>query len=140
MVRFRLNELLVLLLREHGYSDRRPVVSGKGAQQVRAAIEYINAHLYEDISLPGIAAAVGMSPNYFSALFRQVSDVTLWGYITDKRIGAAIQLLTNKHCNASLLEIATRCGFNNTANFNKAFRKATGATPSEYRKLYDLPL
>ena len=73
-------------------------------------------------------------------LFRQVSDVTLWGYITDKRIGAAIQLLTDKHCNASMLEIATRCGFNNTANFNKAFRKATGSTPSQYRKLYDPPL
>ena len=138
MVRSRLNELLVLLLREHGYSDRRPVVSGKGAQQVRAAIEYINAHLYEDISLPGIAAAVGMSPNYFSALFRQVSDVTLWGYITDKRIGAAIQLLTDKHCNASMLEIATRSGYNNTASFKKAFCKATGITPGEYRELYDL--
>ena len=34
----------------------------------------------------------------------------------------------------SILDIAFKCGFNNTANFNKMFRKYTGRTPSEYRK------
>jgi AraC-like DNA-binding protein len=38
----------------------------------------------------------------------------------------------------TVLEIACRCGFHNTANFNRAFLRFTGLTPSEYRK--DVPL
>ena len=33
----------------------------------------------------------------------------------------------------SVLEVATKVGFNNTANFNKAFKKHTGMTPKEVR-------
>ena len=99
----------------------RPATGQKGAQTIRSAIEHIDAHLHEDFSLADIAAAVGMSPNFLS---------TLWGYISDKPIGTAIRLLTDKHCTDSMLEIATRSGYNNTASFNKAFCKATGITPA----------
>jgi len=33
----------------------------------------------------------------------------------------------------TMLDIALSCGFNNTANFNKTFRKLTGMTPTDYR-------
>lgn len=40
----------------------------------------------------------------------------------------------------TMLDIALACGFNNTANFNKAFLKLTGMTPSDYKKAEDILL
>lgn len=80
----------------------RPATGQKGAQTIRSAIEHIDTHLHEYFSLTDIAAAVGMSPNFLS---------TLWGYISDKPIGTAIRLLTDKHCIDSMLEIATRSDY-----------------------------
>ena len=37
-----------------------------------------------------------------------------------------------------MINIASECGFNNTANFNKAFKKFTGMTPTEYRESGDI--
>ena len=54
-----------------------------------------------------------------------------WDYITVKRIDLARRLLAESDKN--ILEIAMLCGFNNTANFNRAFRNVTGKTPKEIR-------
>ena len=59
--------------------------------------------------------------------------MTLWDYISAKRINKAAQLLATETKTMNILDIATQCGYNSTANFNKAFKKITGMTPSEYR-------
>lgn len=48
-----------------------------------------------------------------------------------------MQLLKSES-NLNIIEIAAQCGFNNTANFNKAFKKAVGITPKEYRSNRDI--
>ena len=45
----------------------------------------------------------------------------------------AINLLLSDNSTDNMLDIAVKCGFNNTANFNKTFKNITGITPSEYR-------
>ena len=55
-----------------------------------------------------------------------------WDYITVRRIDLARKLLSDSDRN--ILDIAMMCGFNNTANFNRAFKKVTGKTPKEIRK------
>ena len=55
----------------------------------------------------------------------------MWDYVNSRRIDAAIRLLADNELN--ILDIAVKCGFNNTANFNKTFKKITGLTPTEYR-------
>ncbi|MGN1122195.1 MAG: AraC family transcriptional regulator [Eubacteriales bacterium] len=42
-----------------------------------------------------------------------------------------------KSTDMTMLEIATHCGFNNSASFNKTFTKTTGKKPTEYRKAYE---
>ena len=44
----------------------------------------------------------------------------------------AVELL--KNTDQSVLSVAGKVGFNNTANFNKIFKKYTGTTPKELRK------
>jgi len=52
-------------------------------------------------------------------------------YTNAKRVRLASKLLLND-TNISISEIAMRVGFNNMSNFNRAFRKYIGCTPSEY--------
>ena len=135
MVRSRLTELFVTLLRETDYLDEKAVQGSavQHAETVRAAIDYIRAHLIEPIALKDIAAAVQMSPNYFCSVFRKSAGVTPWDYITSARVELAMRLM--EQCpDETLLNIAVRSGFNNTQNFNKMFAKHTGCTPSEYRR------
>ena len=56
-----------------------------------------------------------------------------------RRIDNAIFLL-KENTEQNILDIALACGYNNTANFNKAFKKVTGTTPSKYRNSDDILL
>lgn len=58
--------------------------------------------------------------------------MTVWDYINIKRIDKALSLLANS--NENVLTVATKSGFNNSANFNRIFKKITGLTPKEYRQ------
>ncbi len=127
-VKSLLNLLLIRLIRDYGYAGAHADL-GIG---IRRVLEYIDTNLSEDLSLKSLAKIAGVSPNYFSAQFHHASGITLWEYINSRRIDKAIHLLMQKNPQ-SMLEIALLCGFNNTANFNKTFKKVTGMTPTEYR-------
>lgn len=58
--------------------------------------------------------------------------MTTWDYINIKRIDKAISLLSTT--DETILNIATQCGFNNSANFNRIFKKITQLTPKQYRR------
>lgn len=138
MVRIKLMNILVALLREFNYagtgkSKSDPSRNLRHIQNIKAAMDYIQSHLTEPLTLKEIADAADLSPTYFSAVFKQVNGITLWEYINKRRIELAMQIFDSKSSD-SILDIAFKCGFNNTANFNKMFRKYTGRTPSEYRK------
>lgn len=138
MVKNYINEIIVLLIRKMDYISQQndtPMLSQ--INSIKKVIKYIDSHLSESITLGEISNIAEMSPNYFCTVFKQINGVTAWDYITAKRCDmAAHLLLSESECN--VIEIAERCGFNNTANFNKAFRKKTGMTPSQYRKSGDM--
>ena len=133
LVKSYLNIFLVELIRNHNFVGQSRSFKRKNVHAIRNAVDYINLHLAEPIALADIAKAVHVSPSYLSALFKDFFQVSLWNYIMSKRIEIAILLLIDKNNQSTILEIALQCGFNNTTNFNRAFRKHTGLTPSEYR-------
>ena len=73
-----------------------------------------------------------MSPNYFSAYSRKVTGKSLRDYLTEQRVEKARHLLKNS--SLSLQEIEQECGFTNTSNFYRIFKKKTGVSPGEMRK------
>ncbi len=135
-VKSLLNLFLIRLIRDFDYSEQSTPLRRDRLHSIRRVINYIDNHLCEDLSLISLSDIAGMTPNYFSSLFHNVSGITLWDYINSKRIDKAIRLLNEK--DITILEIAVSCGFNNTANFNKAFKKVTGMTPTQYRSCGEL--
>lgn len=98
------------------------------------SIEYINSHLSEELTLEKISEVCGLSPNYFSNLFRSQTGVKLWDYIGEQRINLATKYLL-ENPSEPIISIALRCGFNNCPNFNRTFKKITGQTPKKYKTL-----
>lgn len=95
-------------------------------------LDYIEKNLTQDITIDQLSQIAAMNRYYFSTFFKKHMSESPVQYITRKRINLAIQLLKNN--NLSVLEVALQSGFNNAANFNRAFKQLTGYSPSEYRK------
>ncbi|MCI8386968.1 MAG: AraC family transcriptional regulator [Clostridiales bacterium] len=133
MVKIRLLTVLVLLCRSCGFADNVQTGEFKRANlsALDAVMDYINQNLALPLSLDELARQANMSRAYFSTTFRRLNGISPWEYIMVKRIETAISLL--EHTNDTIIEIACKCGFNNTANFNRAFKKITNRTPSSYR-------
>lgn len=137
-VKSYLNLMLLHLIRRLNYTQEGVGTGGKNLLPIFKAMEYIDAHLTEPITLAELAGAVQLSQNYFSALFHKTNGITLWDYINTKRVELAVHLLLEDKTE-NILQIALQCGFNNTANFNKTFKALTNMSPSEYRK-YSEPI
>lgn len=106
--------------------------SSSHLHQLDGALRYINAHLASDLTLEKIAASAGMSSSYFSTIFKTMNGVTVWDYVTRKRIDLAKKLLRDG--TLTVTEISGLCGFNTIASFNRSFKLIARCTPSAYRK------
>ncbi len=133
-IRAYLDLILVDLLRNHKYNNTSKEISQNNIYNLLAVYKYIDEHLSDDLTLNSLAELAGFSPNYFSHIFKILNGISLWDYINAKRVEKAIKLITSKNSNYTMLEIALECGFNNTVNFNKAFKKQKGFTPSSLKK------
>lgn len=98
---------------------------------VGSILHYIEENLAEMISLQAIAKKYNYSITYISKLFKGVTGSSLVSYIIEKRIARAKQLMYE---NIEIMQIAERVGYRNYSNFYKAFKKATGVSPEEYRR------
>ena len=134
LVKAYLDIILVELKRNHSYFSPEAKETSANKSSLASVYEYIEEHLCEALTLEELSEIAHLSPNYLSTVFKQFSGIALWDYITAKRVEKAAFMLSSSKNELSVLEIASLCGFNNTANFNKAFKKYKDVTPSEYRK------
>lgn len=111
------------------YLDSNVNANKSVAERAKAYIEanYSNSNL----TLDQVAGEMGISPNYFSALFKQSTNSSFISYLTKVRIAHAQELLkTGKY---KTYEVAMRCGYENPTYFSTIFKRQTGVSPSEYR-------
>lgn len=102
--------------------------------QINSSINYILAHLSEEMTLDTLAKEACMSRSYYSSMFKYLNGLSVWDYITSHRIDYSKYLLETT--NNTIIEISQNCGFNSIANFNRAFKKYTRKTPMEYRRQF----
>lgn len=116
-------------LREAGKWSKREKV-----RPVNEAKRYISEHYAEPLNLDGICSHVGLSPNYFSTLFKKETGKTFLEYLLEIRIHAAKNLL--RETKQTMEAVCESVGVHDYKRFSKAFKKATGVSPKEYRNLY----
>ncbi|MDD3726414.1 MAG: AraC family transcriptional regulator [Candidatus Ratteibacteria bacterium] len=100
--------------------------------RIESIMEYIEKHFSEDISLSDIAKNFFLSESYLSHLFKNETGMSLKQYILQRRIIEAKKLLIESP-DEKVHTIARKVGFTDFALFNRAFKKITGTTPSNYR-------
>jgi AraC family transcriptional regulator len=101
--------------------------------KLKQALEYMNVHLNENMSLETIADELGISQYYFCRLFKQSTGMTPHAYLIQQRVERSKQLLKQREL--TINEIAIACGFANPSHFAKHFRNHTGISPKEFRML-----
>lgn len=78
-----------------------------------------------------LARRAGLSPARFARLVKRIHGITPSQLITKTRLAAASRYLTETA--RSVAEIALDCGFYDHSAFTRAFRAATGQTPTQFR-------
>lgn len=93
---------------------------------------HIQANLEGDLSLAALSRKAGLSPFHLQRAFKAAIGETPKAYTERLRLErAAFRLLTQ---DATLLDIALDCGFQNHETFSRAFQRRFGHTPSSYRE------
>ena len=101
------------------------------AEQLKPALEYIETHYGQPITLDALARLTGLSPKYFCRFFRAIVHRSPIDYVNYYRIECASHFLTTT--DMTVAEIAQHCGYNDSSFFIKQFRKYKGTTPRHYR-------
>jgi AraC family transcriptional regulator len=114
-----------------GLSRLPPVIGGLGALRLRRVVDYIEAHLADDISLRDLAAQAGLSTHHFGEAFKASTGTSPHRYLVERRIRRAKELLLGAE--QSIAEIAISVGFASHSHFADNFRRLTGTTPSRFR-------
>ena len=99
--------------------------------QIEAAVNYINTHYAERITLDDLAELCELSTSYFCKLFKSEIGESFADYLTWVRMEKAIELLRDPKM--KIYEISEEVGYSDVQYFNKVFRDTTGVSPSFYR-------
>lgn len=98
---------------------------------ITTAIQYIEDHYQDNLSLEKVAASVYLHPVYFSQLFKKVTGQGYKEYVIQLRLEQAKTLLVTSQL--KVVEVAERVGYSDLRHFTQIFRKVVQVTPSEYR-------
>ena len=125
--------LSVHVLRRYANLARRPAevsVSMTGGR-LRRVIAYMRANLHEPLPLARLARHVGLSSSQFARAFRDATGRPPHRFLVGLRIERARELLEST--DRPVIEIALRCGFEQTTHFATMFRQVTGVSPRAWR-------
>lgn len=101
---------------------------------IRLARQYMQRYFKETLTLEIVSGQVGLNPTYFSNLFKIETGQNFSEYLIEIRILNAKDLLTDT--DISIADVADSVGYGDVKYFSKLFKKVTGLSPAEYRKLY----
>lgn len=129
-------EILALIF--HSYKEqhnRYPGVKAADLSSIMSAAEIIEREMAAPPTLPELARRVGINDNKLKRLFKVVFDQTVFGYLKEKRMQAAAELLI--HGELSIQQVSETVGFKHSGHFSKLFGETYGVAPLEYKRRYN---
>ena len=116
----------------HAPNAARRESSRRRVMQLKKTFQLIDDAYDQPLTLRDLAAAAGLTPNYFCRFFQKITHRSPIDYLNYYRIEAACIRLA--HSDENITEIALATGFNDISYFIKTFRKYKGISPLKYQK------
>lgn len=124
-------QLLVTVLREMKKQEQKMTPAQWRESVVREVMVYLQKRQGSIPELNDLADHCAMSPNHLNSIFKSVTGKTITAYCSDLRIEQAKYLL--EATPMKMRELSEQLGYYDQYHFCKAFKKATGLSPSQYR-------
>jgi AraC family transcriptional regulator len=116
---------------EHKFREDTNSLSHRDLRQV---IDYMNAHLDQNLGLTDLSNLVGISYYHFARLFKKSTGSSPGRYLIECQLERATHLLVST--NLSIGEIAKCTGFSSHNHFGYTFRKHFSVSPNQYRRIH----
>lgn len=132
--------IIRVLMRHSSMSTPHPTERARGGLagwQLRRVIDYMAAHLAEDVGVAQFLGLVGLSRAQFFRAFRQSVGQTPGAYLLSLRLERARQLLAAP--TGTIVDVARSVGFGSSDSFARAFRRSAGQSPAAWRRRYIRP-
>ena len=98
--------------------------------KLHPVLEYIHAHLDQNLSLAELATITKISPNYFLTQFKRSTGLSPHQYIIHQQIDKAkVMLIRN---NMAIADVAYELGFSHQSHFTRYFKRQVGVTPKQF--------
>lgn len=127
-------EFLIKLIRNNIEADDRAIVSNQKGELSKAEkiTEYLHAHIYDKLTLNELCDNFFMQKSQISAIFKSHTGQSPMKYFGNLKIEEAKKLLRDDELSVS--EISYKLKFSDIYSFSRAFKTATGFSPTEYKK------
>lgn len=137
IIKARMCEIWYLIVRAFHAEAPNKVLNNtrKDEYRVKAALEYIEKHYMEPITLEDIAGELNICKSECCRCFGRVLELSPIEAVVRYRIYKAAAVFDDSEGRKKeIASVAISVGFNNISYFNKMFKKYVGVTPSEYKK------
>ena len=101
---------------------------------IQRSVTFMKQHFHEDLTVQQIASEVGLSPFYFSRLFKKLMLTSPHAYLLNLRLGSAKKRLV--YTTDTVDCIARDTGFQSSSYFIRAFRRSMNMTPNAFRRYF----
>ncbi len=126
----------ILALMYHYFSEQKSIYPGikpLDLQSIMRAADIVEKEMKHPPSLTELSRLVGINDNKLKKLFKAVFNNTVFGYLKEKRLQRASELLIQG--DLTVQQVATMVGFKHTGHFAKSFTESFGKTPAEFKRL-----
>lgn len=140
LCRALVTELLVYLNRNYRtetLSDRSVIQRRRNLERLAPALQYIEQHYTDRITVPQLARMLCLSTDRLGHLFREGVGQAPLQYINEIRLRKAMNLLNTGEY--TVTEVAQAVGFYDYNHFGRLFRRRYGATPNQVRRGNAIP-